>query len=72
MYTAAAAAAHAAAGVRLDYNFAFLLPIFRHVIAVIVAVIVLAGSVEQASQILKRFAALLICQRSAAFGCCCS
>lgn len=46
MYTAAAAAAHAAAGVRLNYNFAFLLPIFRHVIAVIVAVIVLAGSVE--------------------------
>lgn len=76
MYTAAAAAAHTAAGVRLDYNFAILLPLCYRVIgatiAVIIAVIVLIGSVEQAPQILKRFAALLICQATAAFGCCCS
>lgn len=75
MYTAATAAANAAAGVRLDYNFAVLLPICWQVIAatvaVIVAVIVLIGSVEQASQILKRFAALLISQGCAAL-CCCS
>lgn len=70
MYTASAAAANAAAGVRLDYNFAVLLPVCWHVIAATVAVIVLVGSVEQASQILKRFAALLISQGAAAFGCC--